>query len=128
MKLLKQIDYFKFCRAFPEFIDIDDTIEMKLVLLKYIKSQNKKKNGKYQLPSILQMKMPNSSSYFRKWELMKKDYYYHIMYKKEIILNIHFINDDKFCIYMKQTRNSTILSNEEITNLKRTILIDEMMK
>ena len=34
---IKQIDYFKFLKAFPEFIGGDDPINVKLLLLNHIK-------------------------------------------------------------------------------------------
>jgi len=142
---LKQIDYFKFLKVFPEFIDIKESDEVKLALLNEVRKRTWRKKGKSDLLPIKIVDkdgyQPNMD-YFKKVDLMSGDFRFKIMYRKELFITISFLHrtnllnrhgwvtliDYNYLSKLKKLYYSRIMDKDEITNLKRTLLIDNMLK
>lgn len=119
---MKQINYFKFLEKYPEFIDIDDDLSVKLVLLKHIRKKYwRKKKG--EVARLLPIKhLGNHPNLI--------DRFYRIKYRNCIVATI-FRQDDKIVKSWVQMSRSDIyqmMEKEEITNLKRVILMEDMLK
>lgn len=136
---MRQIDYFKFLKIFPEFIDVDDTNEVKLVLLNEVRKRTWRKPGiHYLLPITVfnaKLKDLQDASFFKKrYSLMNGHYHYKIVYKGEIMIDIYYLErevfEDSFEVTYRgfNRKKSKFMSKGEIKNLKRTLLIDNMLK
>lgn len=132
---MKQIDYFKFLKAFPEFIDIDDKVEVKLVLLNEIRKKTWRKKEK---SNLLPIKIIDPDGYqpvveyLKKSDLMNDDFKFKIMYKKELLITIYYVKRMNGWLShieynLQKLNNSMFMEKEEITNLKRTLLIDKIL-
>jgi len=125
---LAQIDYFKLVKKFPQIVDIEDTIDVKNILIEYVRKKTWRKEGRHSL-------LPLSSLELSLIALEK--YKYEIKYKKEIIFVMRKIPlsrgiSEKFLIsynpvWLRNSKNSYFLTSEEIQNLKRIILIDSVL-
>jgi hypothetical protein len=135
--IMKQIDYFKFLKNFPELIDIDDTAEVKIVLLKEIKKSYMK------LLPVSWKNFKITTEEFKNKLNIGDHYYIKIMFKKQKLFSAHIIkykniNGKKIEIlpevhFQRDLKNIKLMdkvymTKEEITNLKRTILIDNMIE
>ena len=139
---MKQIDYFKFLKDFPEFIDIDETIDVKLILLDYVKKKARRTKGKVDLLPVRKIDYNEilEIEYFRRVERMNGHSVFKIKFRKEVLFSVSYLGesyeDPSYRrAYMDTRRKSRKLHNrsrfmepEEITNLKRTMLIDNMLK
>lgn len=146
---MKQINYFKFLEKFPEFIDIEESDNVKLTLLSMLKKMywRKKDNDKPYLLPISWKNVKTDHKYYRDKGLDK--YNYAINFKNHRIFSIQFIENGgkNFTgkkhvtfpiIHFQMSKNLAFLdtplspihflSNEELKNWKRTILIDNMLK
>ena len=148
---MKQINYFKFLEQYPEFIGVEEEESVKLVLLSAIKEKYWfKKEG--EIARLLPIKFNYNMSVedFRNKGYDK--HFYNIKFKKYHIFAIGVIekeNDLRKNIppYTKYPHlffhipfrslfadkshighDARFMSKEEITNLKREILIKEMIK
>ena len=73
--------------------------------------------------------------YLKKIDLMRYDYIFKIKYRKELLITISYIKKMNNWIthidysqYFKKLNNSRFMYDGEVTNLKRTLLIDNMLK
>jgi hypothetical protein len=138
---MKQISYFKFTKAHPDFIDIDDTDDVKLVLLEHVRKKiYRKKEG---ICELLPIKYPGNNAfmkdqnYFKDSKLIKGHSIYRIMFRKYKLMSIYFLKDGTCSIinnhrqedkWIAKNIKCRYLSKREIQNIKRTILIDNMIK
>lgn len=136
---MKQINYFKFCEKYPEFIDIDDTNSVKLVLLKAIKKKYWfKKEG--EIAKLLPIKCSDDIDINIYKDILKDTKYCRVKYKNANIVAMWYNNNDsstetlfngkgiKSYVWRYQPNVFTIMEKEEIINLKREILINDMLK
>lgn len=137
---MKQVDYFKFMKAFPEFIDIDDTDEVKIALLNIIKKQTRKNKEKSSLLPVRKLKLFEhiDIDFFKKRaDFMNGHYIYKIKYRGEVLFTVYYLGENSeysradvnTAYKLDKLRNrSRFMEKEEVTNLKRTMLIDNMLK
>lgn len=132
---MAQVDYYKFFKKFPKFIDIDDTDAVKLVLLQETKRMKDK---------LLPINVVKGDIEVQ--ELRDKGFRdaFKVTYKRNIILHVVVINGKTNPLYPNikfpyvdmyrpythgnKEKERIFLSKEEVTNIKRTILIDDMLK
>ena len=141
---MKQIDYFKFLKAFPEFIDIDDTVEVKIALLKELRRITWRNKEFVKLLPVFFYNVNITQE-----DLISKGftgYGYNIKYKNNIILKFSVVTKENesrknvpigitypvitfgrpWTYYFKSEH--MFMGKDEIKNMKRTLLIDNMLK
>lgn len=131
---MKQIDYFKFLKAFPQLIDTNDPIEIKVALLQSLRKMTWRNKEFIKLLPIslhstitpVDIKIED----FRKKGFNGNGYY--IKYRNNKLLMITIINDQilfsrpqNYYIYMDYL---LFMLEDEIKNLKRTVMIDNMLE
>jgi hypothetical protein len=135
---MKQIDYFKFLRLFPEIVDIEDSVEVKKVLIEEVKKISKVQKEKTKLLPV------NIHSKIKVEDIRRvgiEDYWIKVMFKKNRIFDVIIIKykspttgqivKPTLAMIRKMkliNEDRVFLSKEDITNLKRTILIDNILK
>ncbi len=133
---MKQINYFKFLEKFPEFIDMNDSNEVKLSILKYLKKIYWRKKDD-EIPHFLSLTNKNMVQDIKYYEDKGfVNFNYNITFRGLRLYSLHFIKNGPPqitypIIYLQSRINNKMidfLSVEEVTNLKRTLLIDNMLK
>lgn len=135
---MKQIDYFKFLKIFPEFIDIEDSIDVKTELLKKVREDTWRKKERSDLLPIKIIDLETNKipdvEYFKRFDIMSNDFEFRITYKREMLIDICYLQYlGKWIVYIYKNplldrNNFRIMEREEIINLKRTIIIDNILK
>jgi len=135
---MKQISYFKFLKAHPEFMDVDDTEDVKLFLLDYVKKRvYRKKEGICELLPMKGQGYRKNTDDFKDSKIIKDHSIYRIMFRKYKLMTIYFLKNETCVIVNNHTQEDKwvtnnvkcrYLSKEEIKNIKRTILIDNLIK
>lgn len=133
---MKQIDYFKFLKLFPEIIDVDGSVDVKLFLLNEIKKRSKIQKEKTKLlPIIIGEKI------IKVEDLRSKgieDFYIKIMFKRIWLFSVLVLKYKstmtnktvvvKYVAIKQGNIKNACMPKEESINLKRVIMIDNMVK
>jgi len=132
---LKQINYFKFLEKFPELIDFDDDVSVKLALLAYLRKRywRKKDND---IPRLLPVALTTKILVSCVREKGFDKYHYGINFRNERIFSMSVSDYPSIPVHFQKSlryrygtlKNIKIMEREEIINLKRTLLINEMTK
>lgn len=118
---MKQINYFKFLEQYPEFIGFDESIPIKLALLSEVKKQYWfKKEG--EIARLLPLNFHNKQTTFFCNHLR-------IKYRKADVAIIWTDDENhiKYFSYNIKPNIYIMMEKEEMINLKREILIKEML-
>jgi hypothetical protein len=133
---MRQVDYFKFFKAFPEFLDIDETDDVKLLLLNSIKKEARKNK---EVINLLPIKRVHWGTTFPKEMFTKEDFMtghniYKIKFRREILFTLTYSKESKasldtsFYRFRRKKKRSRYMDQNEVVNFKRTLLIDNMLK
>ena len=142
---MKQIDYFKIVKAFPQLIDINDTVEVKLALLKELRRVSLRSKEFVRLLPVKVWRNLISPEELREKGFLAPGYI--IKNKKKSIFKIAVIEEHTYVnhiigqkfpyVDMQKPYNHFeidifnrhyFMTQDEVKNMKRTLLIDNMLK
>ena len=119
---MKRINYFKFLEIFPEFIDMDDTDDVKLTFLSILKKKYwTRKEGDE--PRLLPVKPVNDVKLLRDREFTS--YCYYITFRGNFMFNLHIVDDTVF--FSDLMGGKKYMTKEEITNFKRYCILENIL-
>jgi hypothetical protein len=134
---LKQVSYFKFLEKFPDFIDIDDDVSVKLALLLALKKILYGKNDMITKLLPINFNCLNCLK-ITPDEIRSKELpiCFQVKFRKKVIMTVLTLEkgNDRKIVYLRPWRyygereTKNYMSKEEITNFKRDILIENMLK
>lgn len=119
---MKSINYFRFLEKFPEYIDIEDTENVKLKLLSILKKQFwRKKEGDN--PRLLPIKISHSAKLLRERGI--KECNFKITFRGKNLMFIHIVLDTVTTV---NTLNIFMfMSNSEFKNYKRNFILENIL-
>lgn len=146
---MKQVDYFKFFRDFPEFLLMEDSLETRKAILLALKKSIKGKD--INDIKLIPFGWNNLNPYIYPKDFEDRGYTgcnFKITFKKTRLFSVHLIfeNQDKrknipnytkypfihiqrpWIFHSSEYYFQRFMSIGEITNFKRTVLIDDMLK